>query len=115
MVVNVRMVSLPRSPPLDAIGQLKLPRETSGVSGRPSNQHLAKQTHESVEGLAGTLERVDDVERGDRLPLGVLSVCRLKRGVSSPVPPLAQNGNAQVTESRMTFSRKILRTPRVSS
>ena len=29
---------------------------------------------QTVKGLSGTLERVDDVETGDRLPLGVLSV-----------------------------------------
>lgn len=31
-------------------------------------------THEAVEGLALALEGVDDVERSDSLPLGVLSV-----------------------------------------
>ena len=35
---------------------------------------LAGLLSETVQGLAGTLEGVDDVERGDRLALGVLGV-----------------------------------------
>ena len=49
------------------------------------------RTHESVEGLAGTLERVHDVKRGDGLPLGVLSVCGGSTKVSFYAPDDSEN------------------------
>jgi hypothetical protein len=70
---------------------------------------------ETVEGAAGALERVDDVECGDGLALCVLSVGDgvaddLEEGFKSATVPMRQKATRQ-----LTFSRKILRTPRVSS
>ena len=65
---------LPPPPPPDphgihAYAPLQRDRRQQGIERR--GRRVDVQT---VEGLAGTLERVDDVETGDRLPLGVLSV-----------------------------------------
>ncbi len=43
--------------------------------GPRENHETPRLTTETVESASLTLERVDDVERGDGLALGVLSVC----------------------------------------
>ena len=80
---------------------------------------------ETVERLSSALQCVDDVEGGHSLSLSVLSVChRVEPSVSVRHSVDSEEGgarrergveNAQVTASRITFSRKILSTPRVSS
>ena len=46
-------------------------RRRRGVQDDASTRQ--RSDAETIEGLAGALEGVDDVEGGDRLPLGVLS------------------------------------------
>ena len=54
----------------------KLSRESDGVEKHQSCDGTSMRlTAEAIEGLALTLEGVDDIQRGDRLALGVLRVC----------------------------------------
>jgi hypothetical protein len=70
-----------------------------------------ERLREPVEGAALPLERVHHVQRADRLPFRMLGVC----AQAIRTRQTRQKAGSQVTESRMTFSRKILSTPRVSS
>jgi hypothetical protein len=92
--------------------------------GRDREGDEVRLVSETVEGLAGALEGVDDVEGGDGLALGVLSV---GDGVADDVLKEREKRKRRFEDSegrtertkgrrrRRRTSRKILRTPRVSS
>ena len=82
-----------------------------------TRQHNEKETSdhlstETVESASRPLEGIDNVESGDGLSLGVLGVSdRITDDLNAEV----SKGWRREETNRRTFSKKILRTPRVSS
>ena len=70
---------------------------------------------EAVERAPGALQRVHNVERRHRFPLRVLRVRDAVADDLSTEAPMSVHRHPRSTQGRLTFSRKILSTPRVSS
>ena len=83
--------------------------DTRQHNEKGASDHLSTET---VESASRPLEGIDNVESGDGLSLGVLGVSdRITDDLNAEV----SKGWRREETNRRTFSKKILRTPRVSS